>query len=56
MLFHNFWVYNPADPQRTLQMANFMKNFGIVGGQLMVVVFGPGRWSFDAARAKHPTP
>jgi putative oxidoreductase len=45
LLFHNFWGY-PADQFRTQQLF-FLKNMAIVGGLLMIVSFGAGRWSVD---------
>jgi len=43
--FHNFWTM--ADPQARMQMIHFMKNVAICGGMLMVIAFGPGRYSVD---------
>lgn len=45
LLFHNFWGY-PADQFQTQQLF-FLKNMAIVGGLLMIVAFGAGRWSVD---------
>ena len=42
---HRFWEFEP--PQRVAQMNNFLKNFAIIGGLLMVVCFGPGSASVD---------
>jgi putative oxidoreductase len=44
--FHKFWSV-PTD-QAMLQHIMFFKNMAITGGLLMMVAFGPGRWSFDA--------
>jgi len=44
-IFHNFW--NAAANQVQSQQINFMKNLAILGGMLMVVAFGPGRFSVD---------
>jgi putative oxidoreductase len=44
-LFHDFW--NLADAARRANQINFMKNIAIIGGLLMVVAFGPGRYSVD---------
>jgi putative oxidoreductase len=44
-LFHDFW--NLADAARRADEINFMKNVAIIGGLLMVVAFGPGRYSVD---------
>ena len=44
-LFHNFWSAPPADAME--QQINFTKNVAIIGGMLMVMAFGPGRYSVD---------
>lgn len=44
-LYHDFW--NAAGDAVMSQKLNFMKNFTIMGGMLMVFAFGPGRYSFD---------
>ena len=44
-LFHNFWTV--TGPARMGEFNNFWKNISIVGGMLMVVAFGPGRYSVD---------
>jgi putative oxidoreductase len=44
-LFHDFW--NLADAARRTNQVMFMKNIAIIGGLLMVVAFGPGRYSVD---------
>ena len=44
-LFHDFW--NMADDARETNQIMFMKNVAIIGGLLMVVAFGPGRYSVD---------
>jgi putative oxidoreductase len=45
--FHNFWAV-PAD-QMMGQQINFMKNVTILGGMLLLLGFGPGRYSADKA-------
>lgn len=45
LLFHNYWAAPEA--QQFMQRLMFLKNLSIVGGLLMVVAFGPGRWSVD---------
>ena len=45
LLFHDFWA-SPPDQDKAQQI-NFMKNLAIMGGMLMVYVFGPGRLSID---------
>lgn len=44
-LFHNYWTYPPAE--RMSQFNSFWKNIAIVGGMLMTMAFGPGRFSID---------
>jgi putative oxidoreductase len=46
VLFHGFWMYE-GDEQR-MQMAEFLKNVGITGGLLMLLAYGPGRYSIDS--------
>jgi len=43
--FHHFWDLSGADAQ--MQMVNFMKNLAVMGGLLMVVAYGAGRYSID---------
>ena len=45
VLFHNFWTMTDQ-AMRTNQIM-FLKNITIIGGMLMVVAFGPGRYSLD---------
>ena len=45
VLFHDFW--NLADAARRTNEVMFIKNVAIIGGLLMVVAFGPGRYSVD---------
>jgi putative oxidoreductase len=47
-VFHDFW--NLVGGEARLQQIMFMKNLAIIGGLLMVVSFGPGRWSLDAKK------
>jgi putative oxidoreductase len=44
-IFHNFWSVPAAEAMS--QQINFIKNIAIVGGMLMVMAFGPGRYSVD---------
>ena len=44
-IFHNFW--SAPEAQAISQQTNFIKNIAIIGGMLMVVAFGPGRYSVD---------
>jgi len=45
VLFHNFWTM--TDQAMRTNQVMFMKNIAIIGGMLMVVAFGPGRYSLD---------
>ena len=44
-LFHSYWTMPEA--QQFVQKLMFLKNLAIAGGLLMVVAYGPGRWSVD---------
>ncbi len=46
-IFHNYW----AAPQEQMmaQQINFMKNLSMLGGFLLLLGFGPGRYSLDRA-------
>lgn len=46
-IFHNFWAA-PTE-QMMGQQINFMKNVSILGGMLLLLGFGPGRYSVDKA-------
>ena len=48
LVFHNFWAV-PAD-QALMQQISFMKNLSIIGGLLLLVAFGPGRYAVDRGR------
>jgi putative oxidoreductase len=48
LVFHPFWIYEGAE--KLSQQANFLKNLTIYGGLLLLLSYGPGRWSFDARR------
>jgi putative oxidoreductase len=48
VIFHAFWAV-PAEA-RQVQNLMFMKNIAITGGLLMVLAFGPGRFSVDGRR------
>ncbi|MBI3714416.1 MAG: DoxX family protein [Betaproteobacteria bacterium] len=45
LIFHNPAGLPAAEAQA--QVINFLKNISIFGGMLMLVAFGPGRWSID---------
>jgi len=49
--FHSFWTMEGAEAQT--QMVQFMKNLTIMGGLLMLVASGPGRYSIDG-RLRRP--
>ena len=44
-IFHNFWSAPAAEVM--MQQINFMKNVSIFGAMLLLVAFGPGRYSLD---------
>jgi len=50
LVFHSFWTHPEAQHQE--QMINFMKNLAIMGGLLLMVIFGPGFCSLDALKWK----
>jgi putative oxidoreductase len=41
LVFHHFWALQ--DPERQVQMINFMKNMSILGGLVFVLAMGKGR-------------
>ena len=45
VLLHNFW--NRSGMAQMLAQTEFMKNVAIIGGLLMIVSFGTGRFSLD---------
>lgn len=46
LMMHNFWVY--TDPVlRQMQMINFLKNLGLMGGALYILHYGAGPVSVD---------
>jgi len=45
LIFSSFWN-EPAETYN-LQMIEFLKNLGIIGGLLYVLATGAGKWSFD---------
>jgi putative oxidoreductase len=46
LLFHNFWALE-GDEQR-LQLVQFLKNLGLIGGLIFLISYGPGRYSIDS--------
>ncbi len=53
-IVHSFW--NDPEPVRRLQATLFMKNVAIIGGLLMVLVNGSGRYSVRRLFAKIKVP
>jgi putative oxidoreductase len=47
-IFHNYWAVAAA--QMTSQKVSFDKNLAIIGGFLLLVAYGAGRWSLDGRR------
>ncbi len=48
VFFHAYW-YAPVDQAYMAELL-FFKNVAVVGGLLMLVAHGAGRWSLDARR------
>lgn len=48
VFFHAYWA-TPADQAYVAELL-FFKNIAVVGGLLMLVAYGAGRWSVDARR------
>ena len=46
---HNFWTME--GPARVGNMVNFYKNISIMGGLLLLLSYGPGRFSIDERRS-----
>lgn len=46
--FHQYW--NLEGQPRGLQRVIFYKNLAVLGGMMMLIVAGPGRYSLDARR------
>jgi putative oxidoreductase len=44
-IFHNYWTMEGSS--RGVNDLMFWKNLAILGGLLVAVAFGPGRWSVD---------
>src|SRR5512145_2953120 len=44
-IFHDFWSVPEAEA--AIQRIMFMKNLSILGGFLLLLAFGPGRYSMD---------
>jgi putative oxidoreductase len=54
LVFHDFWNFTGAE-QKT-QMINFMKNLSVMGGLLLLVAYGAGRYSADYAMRRPMSP
>ena len=50
LIAHDFWTL--AGPERQMQQIQFMKNLGLIGGFLLLIGSGPGRFSLDALRGR----
>jgi putative oxidoreductase len=50
LIFHAYWSAPPA--QARVQAAAFFGHLSMMGGMLIVVVFGAGAWSLDALLRK----
>lgn len=50
LIFHNYWMV--AEAQYNVQRQLFNKNLAVVGGLLIIVVYGAGLFSVDAWRKK----
>ena len=48
LIAHRFWDY--PDPQRAMQQIQFMKNLAVIGGLVLVVGCGGGRYALDRGR------
>jgi len=46
---HRFWEFGDA-AQYAAQLNNFLKNFAIIGGMLILAATGPGQHSVDGRR------
>lgn len=42
---HDFW--NLSGNSAAMNLTEFFKNLGMMGGLLMIVVYGPGMWSLE---------
>lgn len=50
LIAHDFWTFE--EPERSMQQIQFMKNLGLIGGFLLLIGSGPGRFSLDAMRGR----
>src|SRR5437868_11589788 len=49
LTFHNFWTYTDPKEQQ-VNMLFFMHNLTLMGGLLLIMIVGPGRYSLDLWR------
>jgi uncharacterized membrane protein YphA (DoxX/SURF4 family) len=47
LVFHNYWIITNEMARATMFM-HFQKNFGIIGGLLMVAALGAGPWAIGS--------
>lgn len=50
LIAHDYWALE--GPERSIQQIQFMKNLGLIGGFLLLIGSGPGRFSLDAMRGR----
>ena len=50
LIAHDFWRLEGAE--RSMHQIQFMKNLGLIGGFLLLIGSGPGRFSLDAMRLR----
>jgi putative oxidoreductase len=50
LIAHDFWALEGSE--RSMQQIQFMKNLGLIGGFLLLIGSGPGRFSLDAMRRR----
>lgn len=50
VLLHNLWAAQGMTASG--MQTQFLKNIGIMGGLLMIVAFGPGKWSVEKYSSK----
>jgi len=46
LIFHSFWQHQGSEMM--LQLSQFLKNLAIYGGLVLLLNYGPGKWSLDA--------